>query len=59
MRLPAWSLDGSRIAFIPKRDGNAEIYVMSADDSGVSEKAEGTGWCPPLLLLPLCSARLL
>jgi Tol biopolymer transport system component len=32
---PAWSPDGSRIAFYSDRDGNAEIYVMSADGSGV------------------------
>jgi D-alanyl-D-alanine carboxypeptidase len=29
----AWSPDGSRIAFGSDRDGNAEIYVMSADGS--------------------------
>lgn len=28
---PAWSPDGSRIAFMSERDGNAEIYVMNAD----------------------------
>jgi Tol biopolymer transport system component len=27
---PAWSADGSRIAFTSSRDGNAEIYVMDA-----------------------------
>ena len=31
---PAWSPDGSRIAFHSDRDGNAEIYVMNADGSG-------------------------
>lgn len=30
---PAWSPDGSRIAFETARDGNSEIYVMSADGS--------------------------
>jgi Tol biopolymer transport system component len=28
---PAWSRDGSRIAFMSNRDGNYEIYVMNAD----------------------------
>nr|MDQ3007930.1 hypothetical protein [Chloroflexota bacterium] len=28
---PAWSPDGSRIAFASARDGNYEIYVMKAD----------------------------
>jgi Tol biopolymer transport system component len=30
---PAWSPDGSRIAFVSWRDGNAEIYVMNSDGS--------------------------
>jgi TolB protein len=33
--LPAWSPDGSRIAFTSNRDGNPEIYVMNADGSNV------------------------
>jgi Tol biopolymer transport system component len=28
---PAWSPNGSRIAFVSRRDGNSEIYVMEAD----------------------------
>lgn len=28
---PAWSPDGTRIAFSTDRDGNSEIYVMNAD----------------------------
>lgn len=30
---PAWSPDGSRIAFRSHRDGNEEVYVMAADGS--------------------------
>jgi len=29
-----WSPDGTKIAFVTYRDGNAEIYVMNADGSG-------------------------
>ena len=32
---PAWSPDGSRIAFWSNRDGGKEIYVMDADGSNV------------------------
>gem|GEM_PF-988875 len=31
---PAWSPDGSRIAFVSDRDGSREIYVMNADGTG-------------------------
>ncbi len=31
---PAFSPDGSRIAYVSQRDGNAEIYVMNADGTG-------------------------
>jgi TolB protein len=30
---PAWSPDGSLIAFQTNRDGNWEIYIMNADGS--------------------------
>jgi TolB protein len=33
--LPAWSPDGSKMAFTSNRDGNAEIYVMNRDGSNV------------------------
>jgi len=31
---PAWSPDGSKIAFISDRDGDFEIYIMNAAGSG-------------------------
>jgi Tol biopolymer transport system component len=31
---PAWSPDGSKIAFTSTRDGNYEVYVMNADGTG-------------------------
>ena len=31
---PAWSPNGSKIAFASDRDGNFEVYVMNADGSG-------------------------
>src|SRR5829696_7351169 len=33
---PAWSPDGTRIAFYSERDGNAEIYVMTSDGAGLT-----------------------
>lgn len=33
---PAFSPDGSRIAFVSQRDGNPEIYIMNADGSGAT-----------------------
>jgi len=31
---PAWSPDGTKIAFVTGRDGNREIYLMNPDGSG-------------------------
>jgi Tol biopolymer transport system component len=46
---PAWSPDGSKIAFISERDGNREVYVMDADGSGQTRLATNSssfGWRP-------------
>ena len=32
-RFPVWSPDGRMVAFVSRRDGNQEIYVMNADGS--------------------------
>jgi len=32
--LPAWSPDGTKIAFLTSRDGNDEVYVMNTNGSG-------------------------
>lgn len=32
---PAWSPDGSKVAFISERDGRHGLYIMNADGSGV------------------------
>jgi Tol biopolymer transport system component len=32
---PAWSPDGSRIAFVSRRDGRFHVYLMNADGGGV------------------------
>ena len=34
MQTPAWSPDGRKLAFVSRRDGNSEIYVINADGSG-------------------------
>ncbi len=49
---PAWSPDGTRIAFASDRDGNTEIYALNADGSGVTRLTNhsafdgGAAWSP-------------
>ena len=45
---PSWSPDGTRIAFYSKRDGNAEIYVIEADGTGVTRLSDNSAddWYP-------------
>ncbi len=50
---PAWSPDGTRIAFQANRDGNQEIYLMNADGSNQINLTnnvaddERPSWAPP------------
>lgn len=40
---PAWSPDGSQIAFASRRDGNHDLYVMNTDGSNVVRLTDGPG----------------
>jgi Tol biopolymer transport system component len=39
---PAWSPDGSKIAFASRRAGSFDIYVMNADGTGTKRLTSGT-----------------
>ncbi len=58
--LPAWSPDGSRIAFDSARDGNPDIYVMNADGSDMTRLTTGGGafptWSPDASRIAFISA---
>ena len=45
---PAWSPDGSKIAFMSDRGGKGfEVFVMNADGSGVEQfTTTGSSWFP-------------
>ncbi|MEO5939062.1 MAG: hypothetical protein ABIQ43_08640 [Sphingomonas sp.] len=48
----SWSPDGRRLAFVSRRDGNNEIYVMNADGSDLKRltnavsRESGPAWSP-------------
>jgi Tol biopolymer transport system component len=60
---PAWSPDGTRIAFVSDRDGNAEIYTMNADGTGQTnvtnhpETDESPAWSPDGTRIVFTSGR--
>jgi dipeptidyl aminopeptidase/acylaminoacyl peptidase len=41
---PRWSPDGMRVAFVSKRSGQPEIYVMNADGSAETRLTTDDGW---------------
>jgi hypothetical protein len=41
---PAWSPEGSQVAFDTTRDGNLEIYVMGADGTNPTRLTRDPGW---------------
>jgi Ca2+-binding RTX toxin-like protein len=41
--MPAWSPDGSQLAFIAGRDGNFEVYTMAADGSAQTRVTDTPG----------------
>jgi len=63
--LPAWSPDGTKLAFTTSRDGgNAEIYVMNRDGSGLQRLTNHPGidstptWSPTGKQIAFTSDRL-
>jgi Tol biopolymer transport system component/outer membrane protein OmpA-like peptidoglycan-associated protein len=60
---PAWSPDGSRIAFQSDRDGDPDVYVMNADGSDVRQLTNSPGfdgapsWSPDGTRIAFASER--
>jgi Tol biopolymer transport system component len=44
---PAWSADGTRIAFISNRDGPRDVYTMASDGSDVRRVTTDAGALQP------------
>jgi Tol biopolymer transport system component len=40
---PAWSPDGTRLAFQTNRDGNSEIYSIAVDGTGLTNLSRSPG----------------
>ena len=49
VQTPVWSPDGRRIAFVGRRDGNRELYIVNADGSGQRKLARVTRGSSPFL----------
>jgi Tol biopolymer transport system component len=60
---PAWSPDGSEIAFTSERDGSSDLFVMNADGSGAESLLAWTSteqsptWSPAGRLIAFASDR--
>ena len=61
--MPAWSPDGSRIAFVSRLKGSQEIFVMNPDGSGRTALTGGSGtdvepnWSPDGSKIAFASGR--
>ncbi|MBN8595703.1 MAG: PD40 domain-containing protein [Anaerolineae bacterium] len=60
---PAWSPDGTRLAFVSRRDGNEEIYLVNADGTGLRRLTNNAAsdreiaWSPDGTKIAFYSAR--
>ena len=61
--VPAWSPDGTKIAFASRRDGNPEVYVMDADGSNPTRLTDNPtfdgvpAWSPDGTKIAFASGR--
>lgn len=60
---PAWSPDGTKMAFVRSQDGNDEVYMMNADGSDQARLTEdpaeysGPAWSPDSEKITFASTR--